>query len=327
MERFPTRRATLGLMMASALAPAALAAGAWPERPVVIVVSYAAGGSTDTLARKIAEGLGGRLDERVVVQNFPGAGGTLGTTRAARSAPDGSTLFLGQISSHGIAPALYGRLPYDPEQDFVPIARIYSIPNVLVVPADFPADSYAEFLEVAQGRRLRFASSGVGSSIHLSGELFKAKTGLDLVHVPYKGSGEAVPALLGGNVDLMFDNAPSALPHVRSGALKALAVTTAERSPALPEVPTLQEVGGPALADFEVEAWFGLFAPAGTEPETVRQINERVQAVLADPGFVAFAETNAASIDGGPPEALERQVRGELAKWREVVALAGIPKK
>ena len=323
-----TRHAA-ALLSAIALAYGGGTAGAaeWPTKTVQIIVSYAPGGSTDTLARKIADELGRQLDESVIVQNFDGAGGTLGTTKAAHAANDGSVLFLGQISSHGIAPALYRKLNYDPVADFEPVVRVYSVPNVLVVPKEFPADTYAEFLKVAQSKKLRFASSGVGSSIHLSGELFKAATGLDLVHVPFRGSGEAVPALLGGNVDLMFDNVPSAIPHIRSGALKALAVTTAERSAALPDVPTLREVGGPDLADFAVQAWFGVFVPAGSAAQTVAAINEKLNAVLESAAFRDFAKSQAAIIDGGTPEDLSLHVAAELEKWNGVVKAAAIPKK
>jgi len=326
-----TRRAAVALA-AAVLAPAwaapSPAAGAdWPAKTVQIIVSYAPGGSTDTLARKIADELGQQVGESIIVQNYNGAGGTLGTTKAAHAPADGSVLFLGQISSHGIAPALYSKLNYDPVADFTPVVRVYSVPNVMVVPKDFPADTYAEFLEIAKTKKLRFASSGVGSSIHLSGELFKAATGLDLVHVPFRGSGEAVPALLGGNVDLMFDNAPSAIPHIRSGELKALAVTTAKRSPALPDVPTLQEVGGPDLKDFAVQAWFGIFVPGGSDAQTVAAINAQMNAVLASDGFKKFAESQAASIDGGTPEDLQQHVAAELTKWTGVVDAAGIPKK
>lgn len=329
MPSSTNRRAVLALLAAAMLAPQAArsADAVWPTGTVRIIVSYAPGGSTDTLARKIADELGGRVDQRIVVQNFDGAGGTLGTTMAAQAPADGSTLFLGQISSHGIAPALYESLKYDARADFAPVIRIYSIPNVLVVPKDFPADTYAQLLEVAKTKRLRFASSGVGSSIHLSGELFKAATGLNLVHVPFRGSGEAMPALLAGDVDLMFDNAPSAIPQIRSGALKALAVTTAERSAALPDVPALREVGGPGLADFAVQAWFGLFAPAGTDPAIVATINEKMNEVLASPDFEAFATGQAAHIDGGSPADLEAHVAAELDKWARVVDASGIEKK
>lgn len=318
----------LGVLAGAAIATSISAARAdWPERQIDLIVPYAAGGATDTLGRKIADALGTLTGQAVVVRNFAGAGGVLGTTMAANAAPDGYTLFLGQISSHGIAPALYQSLNYDPIKSFTPIVRVYSIPNVLVVPKNFPADTFADFMKVAKERKLRFASSGVGTSIHLSGELFKAATGVDMVHVPFRGSGEAMPALVSGNVDLMFDNAPSAIPQIKSGALKVLAVTTAKRSPELPDVPTLQEVGGPALAAFAVEAWFGIFAPAGLDPALVKQINAKMNQVLESKDFLEFAKSQAATIDGGTPEELAKHVEAELAKWSKVIDTAGIEKK
>ncbi|MCY6379407.1 Bug family tripartite tricarboxylate transporter substrate binding protein [Hoeflea prorocentri] len=307
--------------------PAVSAADEWPTETIELIVSYGAGGSTDTTARKIADILSSQTGESIVVQNFPGAGGTLGTTKAAGAPNDGNTLFLGQISSHGIAPAIYTSLQYDPVDSFEPIGRVYSVPNVLVVPASSPADTYEELLELAKSEKLTFASSGVGSSVHLSGELFKANTGLDIVHVPYKGSGEAIPALLGAQVDMMFDNAPSAIKHIQSGAVKALAVTTAERSPQLPDVPTIQEVGGASMSDFEVQAWFGMFAPKGISDEKVAEINKALNAVFETDDFRDFAVSRAATIDGGSPEDLRAHVANELAKWNDVVNTAGIPKK
>lgn len=302
-------------------------AGEWPNGPVKIIVSYSAGGSTDTVARQIADKLGPILGTTVIVENRPGAGGTLGTTVASQAKGDGQTLFLGQISSHGIAPAIYSTLKYDPVTDFAPVVRVMSIPNVMVVNKDFPAATYGEFVKAAKGRKLRFASSGVGSSIHLSGELFKALSGFDMVHVPFRGSSEAVPAVLKGDVDLMFDNAPSAIPHIKSGALRALAVTTPKRSPELPDVPTLQEVGGDGLADFSVQAWFGLFVPDDVDPAIIAKLNAAMNKVFEDDQFQKFVKSKAGAIDGGTPEELRDHVEAELAKWKRVVDSAGIPKK
>lgn len=329
MIGFTRRRVIWALASASVMLPLAAAAKEtdWPTKPLTIIVPYAPGGSTDTLARKIAAGLGNQLGQSVIVQNVDGAGGTLGAATAAQAAPDGYTLFFGQISSHGIAPALYQSLNYDPVESFAPIIRVYSVPNVLVVPASFPADDYAGFVKEAGSRKLRFASSGVGSSIHLSGELYKLASGFDMVHVPFRGSGEAMPALLGGNVDLMFDNAPSAIPQTKSGGLKALAVTTSMRSDALPDVPTLQEVGGDALKDFSVQAWFGIFAPAGTEPAIIERANAELNKLFESDDFKTFAASQAAIIDGGSPQDLADHVDRELTKWKGVVEGAGIQKQ
>jgi len=321
-------RRSAALLLASLIAVPSLAVAAdWPERTIEIIVPYSAGGTTDTTSRMLGEIISRQTGQSVVIQNFPGAGATLGSTKASRASNDGYTLFMGQISSHGIAPAIYTNLQYDPVDSFVPIGRVLSVPNILVVPASSPANTYDELIELAKTRRMTFASSGVGSSVHLSGELFKAMTGLDMVHVPYKGSGEAIPALLGGQVDMMFDNAPSAMAHIQSGAVKALGVTTSTRTARLPDVATIAELGGATMADFEVQAWWALFAPAGADPEVISQINAVLNNALADPEFIDFAEGRAATTNPGTPDDLASHVASELAKWEAVVDAAGIPKK
>lgn len=327
MTTFYSKLSTTFLLASLIVAPSLSYAGDWPEKTVEIIVPYSAGGSTDVTSRKLAEIISRNTGQSFVVQNFPGAGATLGSTRASRAPNDGYTLFMGQISSHGIAPAIYTNLQYDPVASFDPIGRVISVPNILVVPASSPANTYDELITLAKTKKMTFASSGVGSSVHLSGELFKAKTGLDMVHVPYKGSSEAIPALLGGQVDMMFDNAPSAIAHIRSGAVKALAVTTATRSAILPDIATIAELGGPSMADFEVQAWWALFAPAGTNPETVKQINAALNKALSDPDFIEFAQSRIATTNPGTMKDLSSHVNAELSKWVDVVAAAGIPKK
>jgi tripartite-type tricarboxylate transporter receptor subunit TctC len=322
---FDRRQITGALAAVSmlALGSAAMAAD-YPSKRITIIVPYSAGGSTDILARQVAEGLTQELGETVTVENRPGAGATLGTTMAAKARPDGYTLYMGQVSSHGIAPAVYKNLQYDAVADFAPIKLLMSIPNVMVVNKDSPYQSAAEFLEAAKAGSLTFGSSGVGSSIHLSGEMFKSRTGAQLTHVPFRGSGEAVPALLAGDVDVMFDNLPSAMPQIQSGALRALAVTTPERAEQLADVPTLDELDIPALDGFAARSWFGLLAPAKTDPAIIETLSTALDAVIASEAFVTFADTRGAQIEGGTPEDFAAYIEAELASWKTVVDEAGV---
>ena len=296
----------------------------YPTERVTIIVPYSAGGATDVLARQMAEGLSNQFDETVTVENRPGAGATLGTTQAARAEPDGHTLFMGQVSSHGIAPAVYKNLQYDPKEDFEPIIWLTRIPNVMVVDADSDITSVEGFIDAAEAGELTFGSSGTGSSIHLSGEMFKARTGVDMTHVPYRGSGEAVPALISGNIDVMFDNLPSAMPQIKAGELRPLAVTTPERAEALPDVPTLAETGIPELEGFNAQSWFGLLAPAGTDQAIIEKINDAANKVAQSEQLQNYAATSGATIVGGTPGDFEAFIDEELAKWKEVVDKAGV---
>lgn len=325
-------KALLGslLLAGAAFAGSALAAAAqedYPNDTITIIVPYSAGGTTDIIARTIADKLGPALDTTVVVENRPGAGATLGTTMAAQAEPDGYTLYLGQVSSHGIAPNLYPDLKYDPVEDFDPIVYLASIPNMMVVNPGFPVETVDEFITYAQENpgEVNFASSGIGSSIHLSGEMFKAMTGIDMVHVPFAGSAPAVTALIAGQVDVMFDNMPSAFPQVESGQLRALAVTTAERSEAAPDVPTVAEAATVVdLSDFEATSWFALFAPAGTPEPIIEELNTAVNTILEDPEVATFLAENGATPEGGTPEDLAAHVEAELAKWADVIEKAGV---
>jgi tripartite-type tricarboxylate transporter receptor subunit TctC len=326
MHRLSTllTRVIFGSALLAVAGQAAAQADDYPSRRINIIVPYSAGGATDVLARQLADQMSKQMNATVTVENRPGAGATLGTAQAAKSKPDGYTLFLGQVSSHGIAPAVYKQLQYDAKKDFAPIVRLLSIPNVMVVDRESPAKSAKEFIELAKTKRVTFASSGVGSSIHLSGEMFKVMTGTEMTHVPFRGSGEAVPALISGDVDVMFDNLPSALPHIKSGELRALAVTTPERAEALPDVPTLAETGISGLEDFSATSWFALFAPAGTDPSIVSKLNQSLQKVLASEDFVKFAQSRGAKIDGGSPEDLSKFVDRELAAWKKTAETAGV---
>ena len=296
----------------------------YPTKRVTIIVPYSAGGATDILARQIAQGLTEAWDETVTVENRPGAGATLGTTQAAKARPDGYTLFMGQVSSNGIAPAVYDNLQYDAKEDFAPIVFATRIPNVMVVPAASPANSVQEFVDLAKEGGKTFGSSGTGSSIHLSGEMFKTRTGLDMTHVPYRGSGEAVPALVSGNIDVMFDNLPSAMSQIKSGTIKALAVTSSERDASLPDVPTLAETGVEGTEGFEALSWFGLLAPAGTDPAIIEKINATTNEVLQSESFQTYAASNGATVMGGSPEDFANFIDEELVKWADVVEQAGV---
>lgn len=324
-----TRRTIISALAAGAittgLATSALAqVEDYPSKRVTIIVPYSAGGATDVLARRMAEGLSGLWDETVTVENRPGAGATLGTTQAANARPDGYTLFMGQVSSHGIAPAVYKNLQYDAQADFEPVIWLTRIPNVMVVDADSEIEDVQGFLDHAAANGATFGSSGTGSSIHMSGEMFKSRTGIEMTHVPYRGSGEAVPALISGDVDVMFDNLPSSMPQIQAGELRPLAVTSAERDPSLPDVPTLAETGIDGLDGFEAASWFGLLVPAETDPAIVAKINEAANDVAESQSFQDYAATNGAAVMGGSPEEFETFIASELTKWKEIVDEAGV---
>lgn len=315
---------------AAAQTTAAPAEPNWPTRTISIIVPYSAGGATDILARKIAEGLTHELGKPVIVDNRAGAGGILGTTVAASAKPDGYTLFFGQVSSHGIAPNLSNAAKYDPVKGFEPIVWIDSIPNILVVRNDLPVNSVDELIAYAKANpdKLNFASSGIGASTHLSGEMFKAQTGIQMTHIPYPGSSGALVSVVSGQTDLMFDNMPSAYPQVTNGRVKALAVTTQKRSPLAPDLPTIAEAAKSAdLSKFEATAWFGLFAPAGTPKDIVTKVNTAVNDLLKKPEMVKFIADGGGIVEGGTPDALAKHVTSELAKWKTVIEEAKIPKE
>src|SRR5438552_13835540 len=235
----------------------------YPTRPIRLVVPFPAGGTTDILAREVGQRLSMTLGQPVVIDNRPGAAGNIGADLVAKSAPDGYTLLMGTVGTHAINASLYAKMPYDHVKDFAPIILVAGVPNVLVVNPSLPVNSVQELIAYAKANpgKLNFASSGPGTSIHLSGELFKVMAGVQMTHVPYKGSAPALQDLLGGQVQLMFDNLPPSLPHIKAGKLRALAVTSVARSPALPDVPTIAESG---LPGFEASSWFGILVPAGT---------------------------------------------------------------
>ena len=328
------RRPLVAALTALTLAPLAAlpltaAAQAWPSKPVRIVVPFPPAGTTDILARALAPELQRAFGQPFVVENKPGAGGNIGAAEVAKAAPDGHTLLMGTVGTHAINPALYTKMPYDHVKDFVPVTLVAGVPNVLVLnPGVAQRQGIASVADLARVARANpgkftFASSGNGTSIHLAGELFKALTGTQMVHSPYKGSGPALLDLMGGNVDLMFDNLPSAMPHIRSGKLLALAVTSSTRSAAVPDLPTVAEAGGPTLASFEASSWFGLLAPAGTPMDIVNRIQQETAKALATPAMRERLQSQGAIPSGNTPAEFARLIEAETRKWAPVVKASG----
>jgi tripartite-type tricarboxylate transporter receptor subunit TctC len=318
------------ILIAAALWPlAAPAQPLWPSKPVRIVVPFAAGGTTDILARALAPELQKAFGQPFVVDNKPGAGGNNGAAEVAKASPDGHTFLMGTVGTHAINASLYAKMPYDHVKDFVPVTLVAGVPNVLVLnPANaqkYGADSVPALIRYAKANpgKLNMASSGNGTSIHLAGELFKAMTGTFMLHLPYGGSGPALIDLMAGNTDLMFDNLPSSLPHIKSGKLKALAVTSATRSAALPDLPTIEEAGGPALKGFEASSWFGLLAPAGTRIEIVNRMQQETAKALASPALKERLQAQGAIPSGMTSAEFARHIAVETAKWAQVVKAAG----
>ena len=322
------RRLLIALGATALMLPGlATAQGAWPSKPVRIVVPFAPGGTTDILARVLAPELTKALGQPFVVDNRGGAGGNIGADMVAKSANDGYTLLMGTVGTHGINKSLYTSLPYDPQKDFAPITLVAGVPNVMVMNAkraqELGIQSVPDFVRYAKAHpgRLNMASSGNGTSIHLAGELFKARTGIFMTHIPYRGSGPAMKDMLGGQMDVMFDNLPSAMPHIKSGNLKAFAVTSAVRSDSMPELPTVAEAG--ALPGFEASSWFGLLAPAGTPPEIVNRLQQETAKALNLPAVKERLLSLGAIPGGDTPEAFARQIDAEIGKWAAVVKTSG----
>ena len=323
------RRLVASLAAVAFALPLVASAQAWPTKPVRIVVPFAAGGTTDILARALAPELQKAFGQPFIVDNKPGAGGNNGAAEVSKAAPDGHTLLMGTVGTHAINAALYSKMPYDHIKDFVPVTLVAGVPNVLVVnPANaqkYGVDSVLALVRYAKANpgRLNMASSGNGTSIHLAGELFKSMTGTFMLHLPYGGSGPALIDLMSGNTDLMFDNLPSSLPHIKSGKLKALAVTSATRSTALPDVPTIEEVGGAALKGFEASSWFGLLAPAGTRMDIVNRVQQETAKALASPALKERLQAQGAIPSGNTSAEFARHIAAETAKWAKVVKAAG----
>ncbi len=319
------QRGLMLLLAATALAataPTNAQRTAYPARPVRLVVPFPAGGTTDILARAVGQKLSEAWEQPVIVDNRPGAAGNIGSELVARSAPDGYTLLMGTVGTHAINASLYAKMPYDNVKDFVPVILVAGVPNVLVVNPALPANSVQELIAYAKANpgKLNFASSGSGTSIHLSGELFKTMTGVQMTHVPYKGSAPALQDLAGGQVQLMFDNLPSALALIKAGKLRALAVTSTTRAAAIPDVPTVAESG---LPGFEASSWFGILAPAGTPAPIVAKINADVAKWLASAEGKEKLLSQGANAAGGTPEDFAKHIQAETVKWAKVVKESG----
>ena len=317
------------LALATVAAVQAHAQAAWPNKPVRIVVPFAPGGTTDILARAIAPELSKAFGQTFFVENKGGAGGNLGAEQVAKSPGDGYTLLMGTVGTHGINRALYAKLPYDPFKDFAPITVVAGVPNVMVVNAEAAKarniNNVADFIAYAKANpaKLNMASSGNGTSIHLAGELFKSMSGTYMVHFPYKGSSPALLDMLGGSMDVMFDNLPSSMPHIKSGKLKALGVTSSQRSAAVPDIPTVEEAGGPAMKGFEASSWFGLLAPAGTPSEVVNRIQQEVAKSLNSPAIKEKLLAQGAIPGGNSPAEFAKFIEAEHKKWAQVVKVSG----
>jgi tripartite-type tricarboxylate transporter receptor subunit TctC len=317
----PFTLARLGLMAAAlvALAGTATAQTAFPAKPIRLVVTFPPGGAPDILARTFSEKA--QLGQPVVVDNKPGAGGNIGAADVAKAAPDGHVLVMGTVGTHAINGALYSKMPYDMVKDFTPVAHVASAPNLLVVTNSLPVKNVAELISYMKANpdKLSFGSPGVGTSVHVSGELFKSLTGTKMQHVPYKGRQFAIPDLVGGSIQVMFDNMPSALPMAREGKIRALAQTTATRSPAAPDVPTVAET----VPGFEATTWFALFAPAGTPKEVVARLNAEVLRVFRLPDVAEKLKGLGLEPWLSTPEELAAYQAREITKWAKVVKDSG----
>lgn len=309
------------LLLGALLALCTATAGAqpYPNRPIRMVVTFPPGGAPDTLARLFSEK--SQLGRTVVVDNKPGAGGNIGADFVAKSAPDGYTLVMGTVGTHSINGALYSKMPYDMVKDFVPVAHVASAPNLLVVNNDLPVKTVAELIAYmkANPNKLSFGSPGIGTSVHVSGELFKSLTGTTMQHVPYKGRQFAIPDLVGGQIQVMFDNMPSALPMAKEGKIRALAQTTAKRSGAAPDVPTVAET----VPGFEATTWFAVFAPAGTPGEVVNRINAEMQRVFKLPEVQDKLKGIGLEPWISTPGELASFQAAEIVKWAKVVKDSG----
>lgn len=320
----PDRRLALATLAALALGPfAAPALAQWlPTRGVRFVVPYPAGGPLDTVARLLAQRLSAQWGQPVVVENIAGAGGNIGAAAVAKAAPDGHTLLMGAVATHAINPSLYASMPYDAAKDFIAVSQLASTPNVLVINPQVPATSVAELVAYARAKTggLNYGSGSTGSAGHLAGELFNTLAGVRMVHVPYKGAAAALQDLIGGRIDLMFDNLASSLSQVKAGRIRALAVTTATRTPLAPDLPTLAESG---LPGFDISTWFGLFVPAGTPRAVVDRLHADSARALSEPDLRGKIIGMGADPVGSSPDAFAAYVASEAAKYAKLVKASG----
>ncbi len=310
------------LLAAAAAVPLPAAAQAFPTKQIRMVVTFPTGGAPDILARTISEKLDPSWGQTMIVDNKPGAGGNIGAEFVARAPADGHTLVMGTVGTHSINGSLYAKIPYDMVKDFAPVTLIASTPNLLVVNNDVPAKNLQELIALAKARpgTLTYGSPGIGTSVHVSGELFNSMAGVKTTHVPYKGRQMAIPDLLGGNITMMFDNMPSAIPVVREGKLRAIGVTSAKRSPSAPEIPTIAEQG---LPGFEATSWFAVFAPAGTPKPVVDRLHAEIVRIFNLPDVQAKMKTLGLDPILGGPDDLARTQQAEIAKWAKVIRDSG----
>jgi tripartite-type tricarboxylate transporter receptor subunit TctC len=317
------KHAAIALVALVAVAGPAMAQDKWPSKPIKYIVPFPPGGTTDILARIIAQKLSTSLGQQVLVDNKPGAGGNIGSDFVAKSAPDGYTILGGTISSHAINVTMYKKLPYDAVKDFSPITLIGTNANVLVVHPSNPAKNLAEFIANARAKKepLNFASAGTGTSQHLSGELFKSMTGLDMLHVPYKGSAPAIQDVMGEQVVMMFDTTVVAGPFIKAGKLRALGVTSSKRVKGMEDIPTVSEGGVPG---YELVSWQGIFAPAGTPKEIVQRLNTEIAAIIKMPDVAKRLEDLGLDASGMSSDAFAAFQKSEIAKWAKVIKTANI---
>lgn len=313
----------IAVLTGAALAlPLAVQAQTWPSKPIRYIVPFAPGGTTDILGRLVGRGLTETLGQQVIVDNRPGQAGSLGAAELARATPDGHTLGGGTISSHAINVSLYSKLPYDPLRDFAPIAMLATQPNMLVIHNSLPVKTVKEFIALARARpdQLNFGSAGSGTSQHISGEMFKTMTGVQMQHVPYKGSGQMVPDLLAGYVQLSFENIATAQPHVKTGKLRALAVTSSKRSFVAPDVPTMQEAGVPG---YDISSWQAMFAPANTPRDVVSRLNVEVNKILRSATTQKTFADLGLETAGGSAEDLAAFIRTDIPRLGKIVRASG----
>jgi len=310
------------LLAAASLVSFAAACAAYPDKPIHFVVPYPAGGPLDAVARLLAQKVSDRLKQPVVVDNKPGAGGNIGADLVAKSAPDGYTLLMGAVATHAINPTLYASIPYDAQKDFIAVTQIASTPNVLVVNPSLPVHDVKEFIAYAKANpgKLNFGSGSTGSAGHLAGELFKSMAGVQMTHIPYKGAAPAMNDLIGGQIQLMFDNLASSLAQVKAGKIRALAVTTAKRTPLAPDLPTIAESG---LAGFDINTWFGLFVPANTPHEIVSLLHDEFVRALHEPDVREKMTAMGAEPVGSTPEQFAAYIRSEAQKYARIIKASG----
>ncbi|MDP2819587.1 MAG: tripartite tricarboxylate transporter substrate binding protein [Polaromonas sp.] len=302
----------------SATAQTASGSGAYPNKPIRMIVPFPAGGATDILARALSQKLGEKIGQTVVVDNRPGAGGTIGADAASKAAPDGYTLLLATSSTHSIGPAINPKIPYNADTDFTPIAYVASSPNIVLVPNSSPARDMREFIAHARKNpgQLNYASSGNGTIVHLTTEYFKAQSGTFILHIPYRGTALAMPDLISGKLDVLFDSFVTGMPHVKDGKLRALAVTSLKRSVLAPDLPTVSET----LPGFESVTWFGVYGPKGLNAELTARVNQAMNAALADAEVKERFARLGAEPTGGTPQAFAAMVKADNAKWKKIIS-------